>query len=183
MKLPRQIENLENENQLDALEPFGPDVRRILRRFKEKREPAPIAKRPGSHLSSLTEMITKSGNGKYKKRTAPYHVAEFFGSDVMDVHQILGRRKLENLSGRSRLLFEKTMLSRKTINLMVTAQQRGLMWMEFWSRVCLPGQGSLDYMCATAKKDSNGDVLRRGLSLWCVKINDLIIKTFLKKEN
>ena len=38
----------------------------------------------------------------------------------------LGRRKLENLPDRPRLFFERMLLSRKTIKLVVAAQQKGI---------------------------------------------------------
>jgi len=44
----------------------------------------------------------------------------------MTVRQILGDRRLEDLPDRSRLYFERFMLSRKTIQLVAVAQDRGI---------------------------------------------------------
>jgi hypothetical protein len=126
VKLFHKKRNREDESQVDALEPFAPKVREILREYKARRKLASIAKALGFHPSRLTEMITKDGDGQYKRRITPYYLAKFFDGGFMDVKQVLGRRKLENLPDRPRLFFERMLLSRKTIKLVVAAQRRGI---------------------------------------------------------
>jgi len=126
MKLLTKGCNLEDEKQVDALEVFAPKVRKILRQSKEERKLASIANRLGFHPSRLTEMITQNGNGQYKRRITPNYLAKFFDGNVMDMDQVLGRRKLEALPDRARLFFERMMLSRKTIRLVVEAQRKAI---------------------------------------------------------
>ncbi|MBW2610076.1 MAG: hypothetical protein JRC68_07005 [Deltaproteobacteria bacterium] len=44
----------------------------------------------------------------------------------MTVQQVLGNRKLEDLSLRKRIFFERMMLSRNTLRLVIEAQRRGI---------------------------------------------------------
>ena len=71
-------------------------------------------------------MITKNANGDYKKRITPYYLAKFIDGGIMDVHRILQGRSLEKLPERSRLFFERMILSRKTIQLVIEVQRRGI---------------------------------------------------------
>ena len=117
---------MEDKNQIDALEEFAPGVREILREYKAKRQLSSIAKLLGIHPARLTEMITKDGNGEYKRRITPYYLAKFIDGGIMNIHQILNGRKLEDIPERARLFFERTILSRETIDLVVEAQRRGI---------------------------------------------------------
>jgi len=121
-----EIKNNHNEDEVHAFEEFAPQVRRILTEYKGKRKLASIARRLGFHPSRLTEMITKNGDGTYKRSITPYYLARFLDSGVMDVWQVLDGRELEGLTERARLFFERMILSRKTIQLVVEAQRRGI---------------------------------------------------------
>ena len=117
---------IEDQDQVDALEEFAPRIREILRDYRDKRQLSTIAKQLGFHQSRLTEMITKNANGKYKKRITPYYLARFLDSGIMSVGQILQGGKLEDLSDRPRLFFERMLLSRNTLKLVIEAQRRGI---------------------------------------------------------
>ena len=117
---------IEDHVQIDALEEFAPKIREILRGYRDKRQLSSIAKQLGFHQSRLTEMITKNENGEYKKRVTPYYLARFIDSGVMSVGQILQGGKLEDLPDRPRLFFERMLLSRNTLKLVIEAQRRGL---------------------------------------------------------
>ena len=117
---------IEDQGQVDALEEFAPQIREILRNFRAKRQLSAVARQLGFHQSRLTEMITKNENGEYKKRITPYYVAKFLDGGIMNVSQILQGRKLEDLPDRPRLFFERMILSRKTLNLVIEAQRRGI---------------------------------------------------------
>ena len=117
---------IEDRAQIDALEEIAPKIREILRGYRDKRQLSSIAKQLGFHQSRLTEMITKNENGEYKKRITPYYVAKFIDGGIMSVSQILQGRKLEDLPGRPRLFFERMILSRKTLKLVIEAQRRGI---------------------------------------------------------
>jgi len=116
----------EDQNQLDALEEFSPQIRKILREYRAKRQLSSIARQLGFHPSRLTEMITKNANGEYKKRITPYYLAKFIDSGVMSVSQILRGRRINDLPDRSRLFFNRMILPKKTIELVVEAQRRGI---------------------------------------------------------
>jgi hypothetical protein len=117
---------IEDQAQIDALEEFAPKIREILRGYRDKRQLSSIARKLGFHQSRLTEMITKNEHGEYKKRITPYYLAKFIDSGIMSVSQILQGRKLEDLPERPRLFFERMVLSRKTLRLVVEAQRRGI---------------------------------------------------------
>ncbi len=115
----------EDIEQMDALSQFAPRVRDILRQYRKQRQLSSIAKDLGFHPARLTEMITRNGDGEYKRKITPYYLAKFIDSGVMDTREILGDRKLEDLPDRLRLFFERMLLSRETIRLVLEAQQRG----------------------------------------------------------
>jgi len=117
---------IEDHAQIDALEEFAPKIREILRGYRAKRQLSSIAKKLGFHHSRLTEMITKNENGEYKKRITPYYVAKFLDGGIMSVSQLLQGRKLEELPDRPRIFFERMILSRKTLRLVIEAQRRGI---------------------------------------------------------
>ena len=79
---------------------------------------------PSKKLIDKT-LITKDANGNYKRKVTPYYFAKFIDSGVMDTSEILGDRRLEDLPDRLRLFFERMLLSRETIRLVLEAQQRG----------------------------------------------------------
>ena len=131
---------LEDETQVDALEEFAPKIREILIGFKKERRLSSIAKKLGIHPARLTEMITKNGKGEYKRRITPYYLAKFFDGGGMTVEQILDGRKLEDVSERTRLYFERMFLSRETIQLVVEAQARGIDLNRILKEILYPGQ-------------------------------------------
>ena len=123
---PKRINYVEDDNQVDALEKFAPKVREILREYRAKRKLSYIAKKLGIHPARLTEMITKDGNGEYKRTISPYYLAKFIDGGVMNAHQIMNGRRLKDLPERARLFFERMILSRETIDLVAEAQGRGI---------------------------------------------------------
>ena len=123
--MPRNRDN-EDDIGLDAYEQFAPRVRKILRRYRDKRKLSSIARELGFHPSRLTEMITKDGNGDYKRKITPYYLAKFFDSGIMDPKQILGKRKLEDLPDRVRIFFERMLVPKETMYLVLEAQRRGI---------------------------------------------------------
>ena len=118
--------HIEDDDHINALEEFAPQIRKILIEYRVKRKLASIAKHLGFHPARLTEMITKDGNGSYKRSITPYYLTKFLDAGIMDVWQVLGDRQLEDLPERARLFFERMVLSRKTIRLVVDAQRRGI---------------------------------------------------------
>lgn len=116
----------EDVEQFDALSQFAPKVRDILREYRKQRQLSSIAKQLGFHPARLTEMLTKNGDGQYKRKISPYYLAKFIDSGIMDTRQILGDQKLEDLPDRLRLFFERMLLSRETIRLVLEAQQKGI---------------------------------------------------------
>ena len=117
---------IEDQEQVDALEEFAPKVREILRGYRKKRKLSAIATSLGFHAARLAEMINKDGNGSYKRPISPYYLAKFIEGGFMTVEEILEGRRLEDIPERPRLFFERMILSRKTINLVVEAQRRGI---------------------------------------------------------
>ena len=117
---------MEDRNQIDALEEFAPKVREILEDYRAERKLSYIAKKLRIHPARLTEMITKDGNGEYKRGITPYYLAKFIDGGVMNAHQILNGRRLKDLPERARLFFERMILSRETIDLVAEAQRKGI---------------------------------------------------------
>ena len=126
--MKQNIDNAEFEDseQVNALSQFEPKAREILREYRKQRQLSSIAKKLGFHPARLTEMITKDGGGQYKRKITPYYLAKFIDSGVMDASEILGDKKLEDLPDRLRLFFERMLLSRETIRLVLEAQRRGI---------------------------------------------------------
>ncbi len=116
----------EDQKQIDALEEFAPRIRQILREYRDKRKLSAIAKKLCFHQSRLTEMITKDASGEYKKRITPYYLAKFIDTGIMDVSQVLAGRKIEDLPRRARLFFQRMLLSKTTLELVIEAQRRGI---------------------------------------------------------
>ena len=126
MEIRKEKRQIEDQEQIDALEQFAPKVREILRQYKKKRKLSSIANQLGFHPARLTEMITKDANGDYKRKITPYYLAKFIDGGIMDVPQILAGKRLEELPNLTRLFFARMLLSRKTIDLVVEAQRRGI---------------------------------------------------------
>ena len=126
MSVKDQHEYIEDKEQIDALDEFAPRIRQILMGYRKKHQLASIAKQLGFHPSRLTEMITRNPNGQYKKRISPYYFTKFIDNGTMSVHQILQGRNLEELPDRSRIFFERMILPKKTNELVIEAQHRGI---------------------------------------------------------
>ena len=117
---------IEDQEQIDALEEFAPKVREILREYRKKRQLSTIATRLGFHAARLAEMINKDSNGDYKRRISPYYLAKFIEGGIMTVEEILDGRHLKDIPERPRIFFERMILPRKTISLIVEARRRGI---------------------------------------------------------
>lgn len=118
--------HIKSQKQVDNLADFSPRVREILRGYRDKRQLSSIARRLGFHQSRLTEMITKNNKGEYKTRITPYYLARFIESGIMSVDQILDGRDLEDLPIKLKMFFERMMVSRSTLKLVIEAQRRGI---------------------------------------------------------
>jgi len=119
-------DKIEDQKQVDALAEFGPIVREILRGYRKERKLAFISNKVGVHPARLTEMITKNGNGQYKRRITPYYLAKFINAGFMTVAQLLDGRHLEEIPERARLFFERMSITRETVLLVLEAQRRGI---------------------------------------------------------
>ena len=119
--------NLSSEQELtQVLEEFAPRVREILMAYRRKRQFRKISERMGFHSSRLTEMITTNSDGNYKRKISPYYLAKFLDAGIMDVSDILQGRSLDDLSDRARLFFERMILPRKTLQLVIETKRRGI---------------------------------------------------------
>jgi plasmid maintenance system antidote protein VapI len=116
----------EDQTQIDALSEFTPRIREILRGYRDNRQLSAIARQLGFHQSRLTEMITKNRKGEYKTRITPYYIARFIEGGIVNVGQILDGQELEELPIRPKMFFERMMVSRSTLKLVVEAQRRGI---------------------------------------------------------
>ena len=132
--------SVEDDSPADVYEEFAPKVRAILKDYRTKRKLSYIAKKLGIHPARLTEMITKDGNGEHKRRITFYYLAKFIDNGVITVEQILEGRKLGDLPERTRLFFERMILSRGTIELVVEAQTRGIDVDKILKEILYPGQ-------------------------------------------
>jgi hypothetical protein len=110
----------------DAIEEFAPEVRNILREIRKKRKLSAVARKLGFHHARLTEMITKNGDGDYKRKITPFYLAKFIDGGVMTVQQVLGNKRLEDLPLHERIFFERMIVSKNTLRLVVEAQRRGI---------------------------------------------------------
>jgi hypothetical protein len=126
MEYKKKTYNVLDEEQLDVYEEFTPKVRQILREYRKRRKLSAIASRLSINPARLAEMINKDGNGHYKRRITTYYLSKFFDGGVMTVEQVLNGRNLEDLPKRAQIFFERHILSRKTIRLVVEAQRRGI---------------------------------------------------------
>ena len=71
-------------------------------------------------------MITKDGNGDYKRRITPYYLEKFIDSGIMDPKEILGKRRLDELPDRIRIFFERMLVPKSTLQLVLEAKRRGI---------------------------------------------------------
>ena len=119
--------NLSSEQELtQVLEEFAPRVREILMDYRRKRQFTKIAERMGFHSSRLTEMITTNSDGNYKRKISSYYLAKFMDAGIMDVSDILQGRSLDDLSDHQRMFFERMILPRKTLQLVIETKRRGI---------------------------------------------------------
>ena len=116
----------QDEDQADVLEEFAPRVREILMAYRRKRQFSRIAERMGFHSTRLTEMISANGDGTYKRKITPYYLAKFLDAGIMDVSDILQGRSLDELSDRQRMFFERMILPKKTLQLVIETKRRGI---------------------------------------------------------
>lgn len=120
------VPDFEDQSQVNALEEFAPRIRAILRDYRSRRQLSAIAKKFGLHSARLSEMIIRGPDGRYKKRITPYYLARFIDGGIMSVRQILQDSRLEDLPDRPRIFFERVVLSRETLSLVIEAQGRGI---------------------------------------------------------
>ena len=117
---------VEDREQVDALDEFAPRIRKIIARYRNERKLSSIAKRLGITPARLTEIITRDDTGNFRRNITPYYLGKLLDGGIVTVRQILGDRQLGDLPDRLRLYFERFMLPRKTIQLVVEAQDRGI---------------------------------------------------------
>jgi hypothetical protein len=118
--------HVEDKAQRGSLKEFAPRVREILRNYRDKRKLKMVAEEAGINPTRLTEMISTDENGNHKRNITPYYLAKFIDSGIMSVEEILDGQRLSDIPVKPRLFLERMILSRKTINLVVEAQQRGI---------------------------------------------------------
>ena len=119
--------NLSSEQELtQVLEEFAPRVREILMDYRRKRQFRKISERMGFHSSRLTEMITTNSHGNYKRKISSYYLAKFLDAGIMDVSDILQGKSLDDLSDPQRMFFERMILPRKTLRLVIETKRRGI---------------------------------------------------------
>ena len=123
--MPR-TNHVEAKAQVDAYAEFAPRVREILKGYRDKRQLKKVAEKAGINPTRLTEMINTDDNGTHKRGITPYYLAKLIDAGIMSVEDIIDGRKLSDISERPRLFFERMILTRKTINLVVDAQHRGI---------------------------------------------------------
>ena len=104
---------------------FEPQVRKILRRYRKKRQLSALAATVGINQTRLAEMINKNSKGQYKRRITPYYLSKFLDKGIITVEELLEGRSIEDFPDRVGIFFERHILSRKTIRLIVEAQKRG----------------------------------------------------------
>ena len=100
--------NIEKE---ESLEEFGPNIRKVLMDYREKRMLAKVARDIKIQPGRLTEMITQDENGEWKRKITPYYVVKLIDGGYMTVEQILLGRKLGELAETNVALFEANKVS------------------------------------------------------------------------
>ena len=126
MNHPEPNNYMEDDKQTDALAEFGPKIKEILERYRDERQLSAVAQKIGVNAARLTEMITTDEKGQPNRRVTPYYLAKFIESGIMSVEEILDGKTLTEVSDRARLFLERMILSRKTIQLVYEAQERGI---------------------------------------------------------
>jgi len=116
----------DNIDKPESMDEFGDEVRRVLMEFREKRMLAKIARDIKIQPGRLTEMITRDDNGEWKRKITPYYITKLVDGGYMTVEQILRGRKLEELPEGHKTFFQRTMISKKTLELFVQAKERGI---------------------------------------------------------
>jgi hypothetical protein len=144
MKHKDDVCNRVDEEQLNVYEEFTPRVIKILRKYRKERKLSNIAFRLGINPARLAEMINKDKNGQYKRRITPYYLSKFFDGGVMTVEQVLDERCLEDLPNRAQIFFERHILPRKTIRLIVEAKKRGIDIDRVLELILFPVKGSTE---------------------------------------
>ena len=71
-------------------------------------------------------MINKNSKGHYKRRITPYYLSKFLDKGIMTVEELLEGRSIEDFPDRVGIFFERHILPRKTIRLVIEAQKRGI---------------------------------------------------------
>ena len=87
-------------------------------------------------------MITKNRKGEYRTRITPYYIAKFIEGGIMNVGQILDGQELEDLPIRPRMFFERMMVSRSTLRLVIETKRRGINLERILQEMLYPGKGS-----------------------------------------
>ncbi len=115
----------EKKNPNDLYEEFARPVRNRLMEYRDRRELISLAERLGFSSPRLTEMITMNRSGEYKRKITPYYLAKFIENGVISVAEILRGKSLDDLPERPRMFFERMMVPRRTLQLVLEAQRRG----------------------------------------------------------
>ena len=118
--------NAENIDKEKLLYEFEPTVREILMDYREKRMLATIARDIGIQPVRLTEMITQDEDGEWKRKITPYYIAKLVDGGYMTVEQILQDTKLEDLSDGQKPFFQRLLISKETLSLIMMAKDRGV---------------------------------------------------------
>ena len=118
--------NAENIDKEKLLYEFEPTVREILMDYREKRILATIARNIGIQPVRLTEMITQDENGEWKRKITPYYITKLVDGGYMKVEQILQGTKLEDLSDGQQTFFQRLLIPKKTLPLIMMAKDRGV---------------------------------------------------------
>ena len=128
----------QDDYQTDVLEEFAPRVRELIMAYRDKRQLSKIAERIGIHGTRLTEMISQNADGTYRRKITPYYLAKFLDAGIMDVSDILQGRSLDDLSDRQRMFFERMILPRKTLQLVIETKRRGIDLEEILEAILYP---------------------------------------------
>ncbi|MFC1534745.1 hypothetical protein ACFL7M_15435 [Thermodesulfobacteriota bacterium] len=110
----------------ESMGEFGPAVRKILMDYREKRMLAKIARDIGIQPVRLTEMITQDESGKWKRKVTPYYITKLVDGGYMTVAQVLQGRRLEDLPDGQKTFFQRLLIPKKTLTLIMKAKERGV---------------------------------------------------------
>jgi hypothetical protein len=129
--MPKKRDN-EDGVGIEFSKQFASRVRKILRRYRDKLQISTSARQPGFAPSHLTEMITKDGNGDYKRKIPLYCLAKFFDSGIVDPKQILGGANSKNHWIASKFSLKENPHSQRhhvpkgIMHLVLEVQERGI---------------------------------------------------------